>query len=111
MSLLDKAIIGKETRTVSKLTKYVRKFRNVIQAHHVLAIAEFVNEVDLQKNLLKRSKNFNESFAEKFEINKATLARISKTLELEIFLRLFVVQLLWREEKYEDCLVLVNSLI
>lgn len=40
--LLDKAIVNKETRTISKLTKYVRRFRNVIQSHHVLAIAEAV---------------------------------------------------------------------
>jgi len=40
--LLDKAIQNKETRTISRITKSSRKFRNVIQAHHVLAIAEVV---------------------------------------------------------------------
>lgn len=30
---------------------------------------------------------------------------------MEIFLRMFVVQILWREGRYEDCLNLVNQLI
>lgn len=80
--LLDKAIQNKETRTVSRITKSSRRYRNVIQAHHVLAIAEAVSEVEFPKDLLRRSKDFKESFTEKFDINKTVLARISKTLEL-----------------------------
>ena len=54
----------------------------MIQAHHVLAIAEAVSDVEFPKDLLRRSKDFKESFTEKFDINKTVLARISKTLEL-----------------------------
>jgi len=60
--LLDKAITNKETRTISKLTKYSRKFRNVIQAHHVLAIADVITEVEFPKDLLTRSKDFKSTF-------------------------------------------------
>ncbi len=82
MVLLDKAIQNKETRTVSRITKSSRRYRNVIQAHHVLAIAEAVSDVEFPKDLLRRSKDFKESFTEKFDLNKTVLGRISKTLEL-----------------------------
>jgi len=111
LALLDKAIQNKETRTVSRITKSSRRYRNVIQAHHVLAIADAVGDVEFPRDLLRRSKDFKESFAEKFDLNKTVLSRVSKTLELEIFLKMFVVQILWREERYDDCLNLVNSLI
>lgn len=110
MVLLDKAIQNKETRAISRITKSSRRFRNVIQAHHILAIAEVVAEVDFPKDLLRRSKDFNESFSEKFDLNKTVVQRISKCLELEIFLKMFIVQIFWREGKYDDCLALVNQL-
>jgi len=78
--LLDKAIQNKETRTISRITKSSRRYRNVIAAHHVLAIAEAVTEVEFPKELLKRSKDFKESFTEKFDLNKTVIARISKCL-------------------------------
>ena len=38
LTLLDKAVINKETRTVSRITKNVKKYRNIIQAHHLNAL-------------------------------------------------------------------------
>lgn len=59
---------------------------------------------------MRRSKDFKESFNEKFDLNKAVVQRISKSLELEVFLKMFVVQIFWREGRYDDCLALVNQL-
>lgn len=38
LASLDRAVTNKETRTVSKLAKRVRKYRNIIKAHHIIAI-------------------------------------------------------------------------
>jgi len=40
LTLLDKAIANKETRTISRITKNVRKYRKVISAHHLIAVFE-----------------------------------------------------------------------
>lgn len=40
LTLLDKAVANKETRTISRITKNVRKYRKVISAHHLIAVFE-----------------------------------------------------------------------
>jgi hypothetical protein len=38
--LLDKALNNKETRTITRITKNIRKYRNVIRGHHLNAVFE-----------------------------------------------------------------------
>ena len=38
LTYLDKVITNKETRTIARLTKSVRKYRNIIAPHHVIAL-------------------------------------------------------------------------
>ena len=40
LTLLDKAINNKETRTISRITKNVKKYRNIIKGHHLNALYE-----------------------------------------------------------------------
>jgi 26S proteasome regulatory subunit N3 len=61
--------------------------------------------------LLLRSKDLKEGFTEKFDLNKTVVSKVSKCLELEAFLKIFVIQILWREARYSDCLSLVSNLI
>jgi len=39
LAAIDKAVTNKEIRTVTKLSRQVRKYRKVIKAHHLLTIA------------------------------------------------------------------------
>ena len=55
--MLDKAINNKETRTVSRITKNVKKYRNIIKGHHVNALYECLGwEVS---PLIKSSSDYN----------------------------------------------------
>lgn len=80
---------------ISKITKNVRKYRNVIKSHHIIAIFEAVN-LDVKPVELQRFKDFNSSFNEKFDINKTLAGKIQKNLELEVFIKILLVQILWR---------------
>lgn len=45
------------------------------------------------------------------ELNKGLVTRIAKTLELEGFVRILLVQIWWREGSYDECLGLVDELL
>lgn len=107
---MDKAVSNKETRTVSKLTRLVRKYRNVIQPHHMLKIVQATG-VQCDQELLKRCKGFNSEFNENFEISKVFQAKINKVLELESFLKILLILIYWREQRYNDCLAIVRELL
>lgn len=44
-------------------------------------------------------------------MSKNLISRITKTLELEGFVRIFQVQILWKDSEYEECLKLVEDLL
>ena len=56
--MLDKAISNKETRTVAKITKNVRKYRKVIKPHHVKALYEGLGMED-KSELFSKCKHYN----------------------------------------------------
>ena len=93
--MLDKAINNKETRTIARITKNVRKYRHVIKGHHLSALYEALG-FDVPESV-RRSKDYNHDFSEKVELNKNLASRIAKTFELEGFVRILLVQLWWRE--------------
>ena len=72
---------NKELRTINKLSRQVRKYRNIIQAHHLLKISNYFN-LNLRHDLLTSSKNYNPDFEGTFDIGKVLQARTLKTLEL-----------------------------
>ena len=109
LTQLDKAVNNKETRTISRITKNVRKYRNVIQGHHLAALFESIG-FELPESI-KRSPGYKSDFAEKLELNKNLATRITKTLELEAFVKIFLVQIWWRDGNYEDCLRIVEDLL
>ena len=77
---MDRAVSNKETRTITRITKNIRKYRNVIKPHHIAALYEAVG-FPLPESI-KNSPHFSQEFTEKLELNKNVVARISKTLEL-----------------------------
>lgn len=78
LTQLDKAVNNKETRTISRITKNVRKYRNVIQGHHLNALFESIG-FELPESI-KRSPGYKSDFTEKLELNKNLSGRIAKTL-------------------------------
>lgn len=58
---IDKAVTNKEIRTANRLSRQVRKYRNVIKAHH---LAQIVAQLGIEFNtgLLKDSKTFDSNF-------------------------------------------------
>lgn len=104
--MLDKVVANKETRAIARITKNVRKYKKVIASHHVIAVFEGLGfELPLS---IKLSPSLNEAFTEKFELSKTLAARVSKTLELEAFVKMLLVALLWKEGNLEDCLKAVQ---
>lgn len=45
------------------------------------------------------------------DLNKSLVTRVTKTLELEGFVRILQVQLLWRDQCYDECLKEVEDLL
>lgn len=109
LTLLDKAINNKETRTISRITKNIRKYRNVIKGHHLNALYECLG-FDVPESI-KLSTQYNAEFSEKIELNKNLITRIVKTMELEGFVKLFLIQIWWREGNYDDCLKVVEDML
>ena len=107
---LDKAITNKELRTTTKLSRQVRKYRNIIQGHHLLKISQYLN-LNLRHDILESSKNFNPDFDGTFDLGKALQGRVSKVLELECFIKILFILFLWREQQHELCMELVKNLL
>jgi hypothetical protein len=61
--MLDKVVANKETRTIAKITKNVRKYKRVIAPHHVAALFEALS-IDVPPSL-RALPSFNAAFAEK----------------------------------------------
>ena len=78
LTYLDKVITNKETRTISRITKNVRRFRNVIKPHHVIALFDAVSFT--YPSSIKQSPKFMADFSEKVDLNKNLVSRIQKTL-------------------------------
>ncbi len=102
LTLLDKVVTNKETRTIAKITKNVRKYKRVIAPHHVIALYEALS-VDVPPTL-RTLPSFNPAFTERLELSKNLIGRIAKTLELEGFVRLLLIEVLWKEGQLEECL-------
>jgi len=61
LTLLDKAVNNKETRTISKITKNVKKYRDIIKGHHLSALYESLGfEVPAS---IKQSPHYNQKFS------------------------------------------------
>lgn len=92
---MDKVVVNKETRIIARITKNVRKYKKVIAAHHVIALFEALGlEVPLA---LRSSPNINTSYSEKLELSKNLISKIFKTLELEGFVRILLIEVLWKD--------------
>ena len=99
---IDKAVANKELRTAVKLSRQARKYRNVIQGHHLLQV---VNHLGLTVNeaLFTNSKDFNAEFKGTFDLGKGLQGKVSKVIELEAFIKVLLVQFLWRNGQFAAC--------
>lgn len=78
---LDKAITNKELRITHRLSRQVRKYRNIIQGHHLLKISNHLN-LNLRQDILESSKNYNADFDGNFDLGKTLQGKVNKILEL-----------------------------
>lgn len=60
---------------------------------------------------LRSSPSFSSAFAEKLELSKSLASRIVKTLELEGFVKLLLIEVLWKDGNLEECLSFVLELL
>jgi hypothetical protein len=97
INALDKAVTNKELKTTTKLSRQVRKYRNIIQGHHLLKISNYFGFA-LRHDLLEGSSNYNPSFEGSFDLGKVLQARTLKTLELEAFIKILFILFFWREK-------------
>jgi hypothetical protein len=65
----------------------------------VIALYESLG-LDLPSSI-RASANLNSSFTEKLEINKNLASRITKTLELEGFVKILLIEVLWKDGNLE----------
>lgn len=101
-------VANKETRTIAKITKNVRKYKRVIAAHHVAALFDALG---LDSAPLRALTSFNPAFTERLELGKSLAGRVLRVLELEGFARVLQVEVLWKEGRLEECLGAVGELL
>lgn len=90
LAAIDKAVTNREIRTAIRLSRHVRKYRNVIQAHHLLQIVSVLG-IEFNENLLKNSKSYDPKFAGTFDLSKSLQAKFSKVLEIEAFVKILII--------------------
>lgn len=87
----------------------MRKYKKVIAAHHVVALYESLG-LDIPA-AMRNSPSFSSAFSEKLELSKSLAARVVKTLELEGFVKLLLIEVLWKDGNLEECLSHVLELL
>lgn len=110
LNAIDKAVSGKEIRTVLKLSRQARKYRNVIKGHHLLEIVSQLG-IEFDHSVFKNSPSFDAGYSGNFDIGKNIQTRFPRVLELEAFIRSLIILFLWREKNYALCLANVNELL
>ena len=101
---------NKELRTANRLARQVRKFRNIIDGHHLLAIATHL-KFGVKEDLLKNSPTFKTDFTESFELSKQLQSKVNKVLELEGFIKILYLVFFWRQKNFEECMQIVKDLL
>ena len=86
---------NKEIRTAVRLSRQVRKYRNVIKGHHLVEITTQLG-IELDQNVFKNSSSFDSAFNGTFDLGKNIQSRFSRVLELEAFVRSLIILFLWR---------------
>jgi len=106
---LEKALANKELRQVSRIMKQIKRYKNVIQAHHLARVFDIVlpcSGIDFSK-----IPGFNAEFKESFDMPKNFLSKSAKLAEIEIYLKTMYVSLLYREKLYGDALQAIKVLL
>lgn len=106
---LDKALSNKELRQVSRIMKHIRRYKNVIQAHHLARLFDIVlpcSGIDFS-----RIPGFAADFKESFDMPRNFLSKGSKLPEVELYLKTLYVGLLYREKLYGDALQVIKELL
>lgn len=58
---IDKSVTNKELRTAVRLSRQVRKFRDIIDGHHLLALSSHLG-LTVHENLLQASSTYKKDF-------------------------------------------------
>jgi 26S proteasome regulatory subunit N3 len=95
LSAIDKAVANREIRTAVRLSRQVRKYRNIIKAHHLLQITTQLG-IEFNETLLRNSSTFDPNFTGTFDLSKPLSAKFNKVLEIEAFVRCLIILFLWR---------------
>ena len=107
---IDKAVANKELRTAVKLSRQARKYRNVIQGHHLLQVVSHLG-ITVNESLFKNSSGFNAEFTGTFDLGKSLQSKVSKVIELEAFVKVLLVQFFWKNNQFSACESLVKELL
>lgn len=89
--------------------RQVRRYKNVIQAHHLEKVFNIVlpgHGVDFTK-----IPHYNPEFKESFDMSKALLSKLAKLPEVEIYLKTLLVILIYREKMFPEALAAIRSLL
>lgn len=76
---IDKVVTNKETRTAIRLSRQVRKYRNIIQAHHLLQITSQLG-IEFNESLLRNSSSFDSNFKGTFDVGKSLQSKFTKVI-------------------------------
>lgn len=106
---LEKAVTNKELRQVNRIMKQVKRYKNVVQAHHLAKVFDIVlpgSNIDFSK-----IPGHNPEFKESFDMPKNFLTKGSKLPEIELYLKTLYVSLLYREKLYGEALNVIKTLL
>ena len=67
--------------------------------------------ITVNENLFTSSTGFNPEFTGTFDLGKTLQAKVSKVIELEVFIKLLLVQFFWKKGQFAACETLVKELL
>lgn len=94
-------------RQVAKILKQVRRYKNIIQAHHLERL--FGQVLPSSGIDFTRITGYNPEFKENVELSKNFLTRTAKLPEVEAYLKTLYAFLLYREKNYAEALNVVKA--
>lgn len=101
---------NKELRTAVKLSRQARKYRNVIEGHHLLQVVNHLG-ITVNESLFKNAAGFKAEFTGTFDLGKSLQSKVLKVIELEAFIKVLLIQFFWKNSQFSACESLVKELL
>ncbi|EGR32823.1 PCI domain protein [Ichthyophthirius multifiliis] len=87
----DKSVFQNDLKNSFKISKGLRRFKKYLKSHHFKKIWSTLFPNNPNEYQFERFQDFDKSFEENFDISKKKIAKLSKSQEIEFYLKILFV--------------------